>query len=301
MKRLQWIFWGMVGVMMLVGCGGGEVATPTVGDSAAVVVESGDDMGSSSGALQVMVGSDDFAVGTPRVPLILFDGPDVAEDVQSVVVEIFKLVEGGEPELVGFGEARGYTDYKVPYWVAYPDFATAGNWGLGLTMERGDGSIVQGSVVVRVSEENNGPALGAVPPASENRTLADGWTVAELSSDPTLAEGLYAMTVAEALVSERPTVVTLATPAYCTSQLCSPVVESVEAMYEKIGSEQANFIHLEIYQEFDPLKVADEVEEWGLKTEPWTFVLDAEGRVTARFGGPLAVSELEAALKELGL
>ena len=37
--------------------------------------------------------------------------------------------------------------------------------------------------------------------------------------------------------------------------------------------------------------------EWGLKTEPWVFVVDSEGRVVARFEGPLTFAEVDRATR----
>jgi hypothetical protein len=38
------------------------------------------------------------------------------------------------------------------------------------------------------------------------------------------------------------------------------------------------------------------MSEWGIDTEPWVFVLDENGRVAAKFNGPLSPQELTAAL-----
>jgi peroxiredoxin len=92
--------------------------------------------------------------------------------------------------------------------------------------------------------------------------------------------------------------VTFATPGYCTSQLCAPVVDTVDAVYKQY-QDQANFIHIEVYKTFDPLVYADEMAEWGLTSEPWTFVLDKDGKVSARFNGPLGKEELVSALEPL--
>jgi hypothetical protein len=56
---------------------------------------------------------------------------------------------------------------------------------------------------------------------------------------------------------------------------------------------------MEIYKEFNPLVLADEVDEWRLSSEPWIFVLDPEGKVVARLGGPVSPRELSAALEPL--
>jgi hypothetical protein len=59
---------------------------------------------------------------------------------------------------------------------------------------------------------------------------------------------------------------------------------------------RVNFIHVEIYESFNPLVYGPEMEQWGLPSEPWTFVLDQAGAVTHRFGGPVSPRELSAAL-----
>jgi hypothetical protein len=41
------------------------------------------------------------------------------------------------------------------------------------------------------------------------------------------------------------------------------------------------------------------MDQWGLTSEPWTFVLDDEGKVAYRFGGPVSPRELTAALEPL--
>ena len=73
------------------------------------------------------------------------------------------------------------------------------------------------------------------------------------------------------------------------------MVDSVEAVYDEY-KEQANFIHLEIYKDFQTLETADEVTEWGLPSEPWTFVIGIDGTIVARFGGPISPRELTEAL-----
>lgn len=244
--------------------------------------------------LQIAVATNDFAVGTPRVPFIIHDGPERVADAQTVKITAFDLsLETQQPGWTG--EAINYSDYEVPYWVAYPEVDKAGNWGLLAEVTLADGSVVQAPFTIQVLEQSESPAIGNAAPASENRTLATEPDIALLSSDNDPEPGLYQMTVAEALTSGRPTVVTLATPAFCQTDICAPVVDSVEAVYDEY-KDQANFIHLEIYKDFQALETADEVTEWGLPSEPWTFVIDAEGNIVARFGGPVSPRELTEAL-----
>ncbi len=287
-------FWKPLRLIVLVGllvaCGRDNTTSPlpTNTQTGPVQVE-----GPSS--LQTFVVTDDFAVGQPRVPFVLYDGPTTVATAQAVSIQLFDLSQ--EPPLERWqGEATGYNDYAVPYWVVYPEIPMAGNWGLGATVTLADGTVTQTQFVIVVAEMSQLPLVGARPPASQNRTLTSEPDISKLSSGQNPIPALYQMTVAEALDSGKPSVITFSTPAFCQTAICAPVVSSVESVYQQVG-EAANFLHLEIYKEFEPLVQADEVDEWHLTSEPWTFVLDAEGQVAAVLGGPVSPQEL---MDELG-
>ena len=247
--------------------------------------------------VSVAVASNDFPVGQPRLPFVLVaDGRPLA-DVQSAGVIAFNLATGTPvPGWSGF--ATGYLDYAVPYWVAYPELPQAGLWGFVADITLADGAKTQTQFTIEVALDPSAPAIGEMPPASQNRTLDGETELAALTSDPAPEAGLYEMTVAEAITSGRPSVVTFATPGFCESRLCSPVVDSVKAVRGAVG-DQANFIHLEVYKTFDPLVYADEMDEWHMPSEPWTFVLDSTGQVAARLGGPVSPRELTEILTPL--
>lgn len=267
------------------------------GDSAATPQPEFSNATTGPSDIQVAVVADDFAVGEPRLPLVLFSGPDQVADARAVRLTAFDL-SVDPPAAVWSGEATSYSDYEVPYWVAYPQISHPGLWGLVAEITQADGRPAEAQLTIQVAESNQSPAIGSEAPASENRTLATEPDIAKLTSGTDPVPGLYEMTVAEAIQSGRPTVVTLATPAFCQTRFCGPVVHSLEAVYREYSG-QANFIHLEIYKDFQELTVADEVEEWGLTSEPWTFILDRNGKVVTRLGGPVSPSEITAALGPL--
>jgi hypothetical protein len=280
-------------VLILAACGSGDTE-PTAESQPTETVPA---VPSGVTDLQVAVATNDLAVGTPRIPFILYDGPEQVADAQSVQITAFDLSLATQ-QAGWTGPAASYSDYAVPYWVVYPEVAAAGNWGLLAEVTLADGTVVQAPFTVQIVEQSASPAIGSPAPASENRTLETEPDIAKLTSGSDPEPGLYQMTVAEALASGRPTVVTLATPAFCQTQICAPVVDSVEAVYDEY-KEQVNFIHLEIYKDFQALETADEVAEWGLQSEPWTFVIDTNGNITARFGGPISPRELTEALVAL--
>lgn len=276
--------WGLSFLLLwLVGCG--QAAAPAPADAP-----------TGASDIQIAVVTDDFAVGRPRLPFILYSGPQRAADVQQVILTALDL-SPATPAPGWTGEATSYSDYVIPYWVAYPELPHAGFWGLAADITLGDGTVTHAQFAIEVAEESLAPDVGDRPPASQNRTLDTEPDIEKLTSDWEPEPALYQMTIAEALQSGQPTIITFATPAFCQTQFCAPVVGSVKEVYGT-HSEKANFIHIEVYKEFNPeLVLADEMTEWGFATEPWTYVLDDEGRVAARFGGPVSPRELTAALE----
>lgn len=252
----------------------------------------------TASTLQIVVASDDFAVPRPRIPFIFFDGPEKVDDIQQVELTAFDLSH--EPPLAGWaGSAIGYNEFEVPYWVAYPELPYAGIWGLSAEITLSDGSKMQAQFAIEAKDDAQSPDIGENVPLSQNRTLDTEPDINKLTSGSEPIPAFYQITVANAVVDERPAVIIFSTPAFCQTAICAPVLNSVEEVFESLGDD-VNFIHLEIYKQFNPeLVLADEVAEWELSSEPWTFVLDKEGRVAARLGGPVSSHELISVLEPL--
>jgi hypothetical protein len=286
-KQRFW-FCAMAVAISVAGCS--APATPTE-------VRPTDVAASGPSALSVAVASTDFGVGSPRVPFVLFQGSQPITNAQSIAIIAFDL-GSGTPTAGWKGNATNYNDFTVPYWVVFPQLPHAGYWGLGAVITLADGSQSQAQFTIQALDTPSAPKIGDTPPASHNRTLITQPDIAKLTSDADPEPGLYQMTVADALKSGKPTVVTFATPAYCTSRLCAPVVNSVKTVYNGLKN-KVNFIHIEVYKSFNPLVYADEMAEWRLQGEPWTYVIGADGKIVANFGGPMSPRELEQALQPL--
>jgi hypothetical protein len=139
--------------------------------------------------------------------------------------------------------------------------------------------------------------VGEQAPLSDTRTLEDG-PIEDLTSDPTPEEAYYELTVAEA-VQAGPSVLIFATPAWCTSQSCGPMLDQVQAIDSEYPD--LSFVHVEVYENIhvtdrNDLVLVPAVEEWGLPSEPWLYVVDADGTVSAHFEGAVSDRELRAAL-----
>ncbi len=115
---------------------------------------------------------------------------------------------------------------------------------------------------------------------------------------------MHGITIADALAEGRPLVVAFATPAFCETRTCGPVMESVmDPLYDQY-QDRAGFIHVEPFQLQELRDGTGRIpvpatSEWGLQTEPWIFVVDADGRVAAKFESITALDEVESVLVDL--
>jgi hypothetical protein len=83
---------------------------------------------------------------------------------------------------------------------------------------------------------------------------------------------------AEALGKE-PIVLLFATPEFCQSRVCGPVVDVAEQAKQEYG-DKAAFIHMEIYNDNDPAKgVRPQARTFRLPSEPYLFTIDRRGIV----------------------
>ena len=126
-------------------------------------------------------------------------------------------------------------------------------------------------------------------------------TSPRLSTSPDPLPEMYQTSVEEALAQGQPFLVVFATPAFCQSRICGPVVETVASLIPDYGEDIA-FIHIEPYN-LDLIRAGGKVEPsveakaWGLPSEPWVFLVDSSGLLTAKFEGIVTFEELDKAIK----
>jgi hypothetical protein len=162
------------------------------------------------------------------------------------------------------------------------------------------GRAIQAVGNVVVADEPAAPAVGDPAVASETPTIEStgGDFEALTTADPPDRE-LLKHSVAASLEAKVPFVVTFATPRYCQTRTCGPVVDVVDAVREQYESEGVRFIHVEIYEDNDPAKETNRwVREWNLPSEPFTFVVGADGLIKERFEGTVSVRELGEAVEQ---
>jgi hypothetical protein len=100
------------------------------------------------------------------------------------------------------------------------------------------------------------------------------------------------------VVGQKPVVLLFATPQLCQSRVCGPVVDIAEQVKSEAGGDDVEFIHMEVFRDNDISKgLRPQLNAYNLKTEPWLFTIDRQGKVAARIEGAFSAGELESALE----
>ena len=161
------------------------------------------------------------------------------------------------------------------------------------------GTPIQAVGNLMVRPRTLSPPVGARAFPSRTPTIATArGDLAKLTTREPPDRELLRHSIADSLRTRRPFVVVFATPKFCTSRTCGPVVDVVEAVRQRFAATRVRFIHVEVYKDNNPkLGLNRWMREWQLPTEPWVFLVGGDGRIKAKFEGSVSPRELEAAVR----
>jgi len=260
-----------------------------------------------------------LAVGENRFVLTLTDEDDAPVLGAAVHLRFYDL--GGEEPLLRSEAGARYVPVTLSFvdeqaggepvttgedgaYVAYVTFDRAGPWGVDLDVTIEGEHLDVEPFRFDVLEDTPEPGIGEPAPASVQATLPFVGSIEEIDSSSPPRPHMHDVTIADAIASGRPAVVAFATPAFCRTRTCAPLMDTVmDPLFDEYGG-RAAFIHVEPYS-LPELRQANvqnpvpAVREWRLETEPWIFVVDSQGNVAAKFEGIVAVDEVEAALADI--
>ena len=178
------------------------------------------------------------------------------------------------------------------------NFTRPGVWGVELLVRENGVLFEPLRLSVMVFENPQTPAVGTPAPRSRNLIAKEVKNLREIDTSPRPDPRLHQVRIADAIAQGKPQLIVFATPQFCTSRMCGPVVDIMRTLLPVYGKRVA-FTHQEIWQDFAEKKMFSTVEEWRLDTEPWVFVVDGKGIIRAKFEGLVTERELEAALQQV--
>jgi hypothetical protein len=250
----------------------------------------------------VTAGADSFVPGTLRFPFLVVanDGRPVERPTARVSVATGRnakpfTVATASLEPIGIpGRSAAALGGVTRMYVARFHVARPGRYWL---LAEPNGARIQAVGVFEVKASRPVPAVGEKAPRSDTPTLGTA-PVPALTTERPPDLGLLRFSVQDSLAAHKPFVVTFATPKFCTSRVCGPVVDVVQAVARSLSGTGIRFIHVEVFTGNDPAKGYNRwMRQWGLTSEPWTFLVGSDGRVKAEFQGSVSEPELQAAVR----
>lgn len=305
--------------LVLAGCGGGSGETsrpaPAATEFPAAQGKTIGQLLSDSGAketkLVIAPAAQSFVKGPNRYPFGVFTAG--AEQVEDADVAMY-FAKSGKSKVIGPYPAhlesletkpayRAQTsgakgDAKSVYVVPEVDFDSDGPW-LAVAILKGKNGLEASRVPSpTVGANPRIPEVGQRPPAITTLTAADVGGDLEKIDTRIPPDQMHKYDFAEVL-GKKPIVLVFATPALCQSRVCGPVVDVAQQVADEYEP-KADFIHQEVYVDNEIAKgIRPQLKEFGLETEPWTFLVGKEGKVKDRIEGAYGVAELEQAMKTI--
>ncbi len=250
-----------------------------------------------------VLAASELTVGLNRLPIgLLQSGSPLNDPDLAIGVRVFSVNAKDTPIAETTAVYRGQ-GLPVGLYIAYARIDQPGGYEAEISIPL-DGAEPQVSRLrLDVVAESRVPAIGTQVIASDTLTVADVPDLSQLTSDPRPDADLYQLSIADAVAAGKPFLVTFSTPGYCQTAVCAPNLEVVKQL--KIANAAAiNFIHVEVYpypfgESFQARRLVPVMQEWNLRTEPWTYLVDSNGTIQARYEGGLTFAELEPALVQL--
>lgn len=177
------------------------------------------------------------------------------------------------------------------------DFPGEGEWLVAAILKEGGelkGTLLRDAVV---GEFKRIPEVGQEAPKIHTPTAQD--VGGDLSKITTRIppDSQNKVDYAEALGKE-PIVLLFASPKFCQSRVCGPVVDVAEQAKHEFGNKAA-FIHMEIYNDNNPAQhPRPQVRAFHLPSEPWLFTIDRHGIVRDAVEGAFGLKLMHEAVEK---
>jgi hypothetical protein len=244
--------------------------------------------------------------GTVQFRLRSADGGDWSTPVpaESIGVPGRPAPPTGEPQLRPPSEAVGV--YSTgPVTIPGPGF-----WEIEIDA----GKLGKAMTAFTAYEAPQAVGVGSMAPKSTNPTVrTPGIKPAQLDSLTLDATSLTALThpelhqavIADSIAAKRPIAIVVATPAYCSSRFCGPLVDEFAKVAPNFP--EVDFVHLEVFPDGYEKPVSVHAAQWiaaggvpsGQGNEPWVFVVDRNGAVAARFDNVVELAVLREELAKV--
>ena len=260
----------------------------------------------SPDGLQAIFATPDLGTGEQRVAVVLTSKKGLVRSPIATLTSYYYPDGATEGEMRDTAVAlfRPFPLGSRGLYAAQMEFDVPGQWGLEMAVLDEDANTLRAELRFEVPEQTAAPANGAPATASNSKTLATH-SIEQLTTGTLQDTDLYQISIADAVQSRMPTVIVMASPAFCTNAVCGPQVDVLSELEDKYKG-RAHFIHIDFFDNPDEIqgdltraRVSPTVLEWNLPSTEWSFVVKSDGTIHRRFEGFAPIEELEDALLEV--
>ncbi len=251
----------------------------------------------------------DLGVGTQRFGIVLSDDRGLIKfPIVRLTSNFFPNGYDSEPD-PSFSQTASARFYEFPFGTrgihsTVLEFGRSGLWSVTAEIPRPDGTSAPVEVRFPVAESPMSVTVGQRAPLSNSRTLSSVGNIAELTTGSHRDPELYRYSISEAIERDRPLLIVFASPAFCTNAVCGPQVEIATELREEYG-DRVDFVHVDLYSnpheiqgDLGKARLSPLLDEWGLSSQEWTFIVGPDGIVTHRFENFAPKPELIEALDQ---
>jgi hypothetical protein len=167
---------------------------------------------------------------------------------------------------------------------------------LAVTLVNGKPVAAPQQIRVTTSAQDKIPEVGERAPKLQTDTVASAHGDVEAIDTRRPTSDMHKDSFAD-VVGKQPVALLIATPQLCSSRVCGPAVDEALQLRARYG-DKIDFIHQEVYVGNDVNKgLRKPLQQLGLQSEPWLFVVGKDGKITARLEGSIGLDAFEQALK----
>lgn len=186
--------------------------------------------------------------------------------------------------------------FSAIYAASIPFKRTGKTVALVVTQVKGQFVVAPVGIQVSSKAADKVPDIGEPAPRVHTDTLASAKGNIDAIDTRQPADDMHDTDFAD-VVGKKPVALLFSTPQLCSSRVCGPVTDIALQLKARYG-DQMTFIHQEVYVDNDANKgLRPSLAAFNLESEPWLFVVGADGRIAARLQGSFGISAFENAVK----
>jgi hypothetical protein len=165
-----------------------------------------------------------------------------------------------------------------------------------LALTKGPSGLIGSTGEIAAAASSQIPGVGQRPPDIATDTAATVHGDEALLTTRLPPEHMAALSFNQVL-GKKPVALLFSTPQLCISRVCGPVTDVAVQLQKKFG-DQVDFIHEEVYVDNQPSKgLRPQLKAFHLRTEPWLFAINRQGKIVSRLEGAFGTTELTQAIQ----